>query len=203
MYISIGPNCSGAYQINRYKGKKETLFFDTLMTDMKSVINVLSYHNNIDELLKYHNIIQDTTNPTHGPKARILIKPLSKCISIHDICIEFNDKDIYDFINKYKRRFNRIINYINNNEKIYFLRNGYINDNEKNDFMNIIKTINPNCNFSLVSININQQNNNITNNENYLQINIIKPDIPYPNNDWNASYLDWDQIFITIERNTN
>ena len=37
-YISIGNACSVKYNIDKYRGKSKTLFFDWLMTSMDSVI---------------------------------------------------------------------------------------------------------------------------------------------------------------------
>ncbi len=197
-YISIGNACNVKYQIDKHRGKKETLFFDWLMTDMFSVISILNSYNNIDELLNFANIIKCPDNPTHGNYSRILIKSLPFCVSIHDIGIDVTEKDINKFIEKYKRRLNRIVNYIKSNEKIYFLRFGYIDDNMKSAFFQTIKAINPNCNFALISINQNENNNCINKEEHFLEINLIKPDIAPPD-DWTTSYLDWKQIFLNIE----
>jgi hypothetical protein len=40
-YISIGKSCSVKHQIDKHKHKDETLFFDWLITSMKSVIEIL------------------------------------------------------------------------------------------------------------------------------------------------------------------
>ena len=51
VFISIGTACNVKNQIDKHTGKKETLFFDWLMTDMNSVISILKC-NNIDEIFK-------------------------------------------------------------------------------------------------------------------------------------------------------
>ena len=198
MYISIGHGCNVKQQINTIKGSKETLFFDWLMTDMKSVNQILSYYQNIDELLYFDNIIQCDKHPYHQNNSRMLIKSLSHCVSIHDINKEYNEKDIEDFIDKYKRRFLRILDCIKSNDKLYFIRYGNITNEEKEDFIKIIKEINHPCNFILISIKINQDENLTKREDNYIEINIQKPNKPYPD-DWKTSFLDWENIFKIID----
>ncbi len=41
-YISIGDACCVKYNIDKYRGNSETLFFDWLMTSMDSVIEILN-----------------------------------------------------------------------------------------------------------------------------------------------------------------
>ena len=205
IYISIGTACNVKYQIDRFFGKKQTLFFDWLMTDMDSVINILNYYNNINELLFYDNIIRDPSQPIAGIYSQIIIKSLSFCVSIHDIDKNITKDKINDFINKYIRRFNRIIDYIKQSNKIYFIRYGeVINNIQKINFINIIKKINSNCNFTLVSlIENNSINNIIENDNNYICININRYIISNGINDWHTNNLNWKKIFDDMKYNTN
>lgn len=50
VFISIGESCCIKYQLNLWKEKQATLFFDWLQTDMKSVILILSCNDIIDIL---------------------------------------------------------------------------------------------------------------------------------------------------------
>lgn len=155
MYISIGRACCVKYQIDQYFGKKETNFFDWLISSMNSVITVLKCKN-IDELLNFNNIYINPKIPyskgNTGKNTRVVIRSLYRCISIHDVKTDFNNDDIYDFIDKYKRRWNRMIEYIKQDEKIYFIRFGEIKPHEKEQFIQTILGINENCNFYLISI---------------------------------------------------
>jgi len=155
MYISIGRACCVKHQIDKYFGKKETLFFDWLISSMNSVINILNCKN-IDEYLNFNNIYINPKIPyskgNSGKNTRVFIRSLHNCISIHDVKTEFNDDDIYEFIDKYKRRWNRMIEYIKQDEKIYFVRYGEINNEEKTQFIQTILGINENCNFYLINI---------------------------------------------------
>jgi hypothetical protein len=198
VFISIGPRCNVKFQINRHIGKKETLFFDWASSDMASVISILGC-NNIDDILHFDNIVQLEYKPNHGSNARIIIKSLSHCVFVHDIKINYTNTDIYDFIEKYKRRYERIISYIKNNEKIYFLRYGHIDKDTKNLFIQTIKNINVNCNFILVSIRTEREKNSINKEQHFLEINLKeKPS----DTDWTTSNLDWKQIFLYIQQNS-
>lgn len=198
-YISVGGACNMNYQIQKHVGKKETLFFDNLITCINSVISILSFFENIDKLLYFENMIQKPNDPIfNNVKSKMIIKSLPFCEPIHDVKIDFTDEDILEFIEKYRRRFLRIITYIKGNDKIVFCRYGNINTKEKLAFIEQIKKINPECNFCLVSINSNQDADSIKKEENFLEINIQKPEVPYEY-DWKTSYLDWKKIFIDIE----
>ena len=103
-YISIGPVCNVRYQINKHTKPLKTLFFDWIGTDMDSVIKVLKC--NIDDVLTLDNIIIDANDPIRDNHSKILIKSLPRCVSVHDIKINFNDQDVY---NQYYQMARKII----------------------------------------------------------------------------------------------
>lgn len=197
-YISIGNNCSVKYNIDKYKGNCETLFFDWLMTSMNSVIHILD-SDNINNILYLDNIVNITT-PIDKNNSRISIKSLNFCCSIHDVPINYTDNDILDFIHKYTRRFNRFIEYIKSTEKICFIRNGNVSNVEIDKFIETIKKINPNCDFTLVVINNNKNNENLLK-QNHLLIINLNIDIP-TNYDWTQQFLNWENIFSVIDKNS-
>jgi predicted ATP-dependent protease len=110
-FISIGTACNVKHQIDKHCGKKNTLFFDWLMTDMKSVITIIS--SNIDTILE--NVVKEPDG--------IYIKSLSYCVAIHD--------SMDDFVEKYNRRYARLMETIKSDKKIYFLRFGAIDEFEQ------------------------------------------------------------------------
>jgi len=194
-YISIGSGCCVKYNINKYRGESETLFFDWLMTSMDSVIDVLSC-DNIKDILYFENIIKDIDNPTHIQNSRIVIKSLRFCVSVHDIPINYSDSDILCFIDK----FNRIIEYIKSNEKICFIRLGYVTDYQINEFIEKIKKINTDCDFILVIIDNNKKN--ITEILKQPNLLYIKLNIDVPKDfEWTHQFLNWNKIFLDIENN--
>ena len=199
-YISIGDACNVKYNINKYKGESERYFFDWLMTSMDSVIEILNC-NNINDILYPDNIVRNIDNPYCGNNSNIVIKSLNFCVSIHDLTKNYTDNDVLDFIDKYSRRFNRIIEYIKSNEQICFIRTGYVNFNEIYKFIETIKKINSNCDFTIVVIDNNKQNKPETikqNNLLYIKLNV---DIPIEKIDWKQKFLNWNSIFIEIEKN--
>jgi len=197
-YISIGNACSVKYNIDKYRGKSETLFFDWLMTEMNSVIEILEC-NNINNILYLENIIRDVNNPYILENSRIVIKSLNHCVSIHDLPRNYTDNDILDFIDKYSRRFNRIVQYIKSNEKLCFIRFGHVNYDEIYKFIETIKKINANCDFTIVVIDNDKKNNTeILKQNNLLH---IKLNVDNSENDWTQQFLNWNNIFLDIEKN--
>jgi hypothetical protein len=205
-YISIGNTCCAKYNIDKYKGTSKTLFFDWIRSTMNVVIKILEC-NNIDNILYFDNIIRDINNPYRGENSVMTIKSFnSECLFRHDFSRDYTDTDTLYFIDKYKRRFNRIIEYIKSNEQICFVRVGYVSYDEIYKFNEVIKHINPECDFTLVIIDNNENNNTeIFKQKNllYFKLNFIIPseyDIEY---DWTLQYFDWNKIFLDIENNIN
>ena len=205
VFISIGRGCMVKYQINKHIVSAPTLFFDWLISVMDSVIELFNIYScgNIDAFFLRNNITQCSINPIHDNKtARLLIGSgsLSCCTSIHDVNAKYNEADICAFIEKYKRRFMRIIEYIKSNEKIYFIRYDKINDEQRFKFIATIKRINSNCNFVLIAVKPNQNNNNIIVKENYKEINLISVENKSSKPDWTYSHWDWKKIFDEITK---
>ncbi len=199
-FISIGPACSVKYNVDKYRCKNETLFFDWLMTSMNTVINILKC-NNIKDILNFENIVIDN-NPTviNQTNQKLTLKSLDFCVSLHDIPLIYTDNDIFNFIDKYSRRYNRLIECIKSKEKICFIRNGFANNNEIDKFIETIKSINSNCDFTLVIIHNDKKNNTeILKQKNLL---FIKLNIDTPQeSDWTQQFLNWDNILSDIEQN--
>ena len=202
VFISIGVACNVKYQIDKHIGNKETLFFDWLMTDMNSVISVLNC-DNIHNILHPKNIVVDPFEPSvNNHHSRIVIKPLSFCVYIHDIGVNVTNKCILDFIEKYKRRFDRIINYIktynNGKGKLYFLRYGTITDYERQLFIQTILKINPQCNFYLMSIpppTLSPPAHPIRRHPYFVEINTEEQQNTEGDDVWTTPNVNWKKIF--------
>ena len=123
------------------------------------------------------------------------------CLSIHDIN-RFNDTEIHKFIDKYKRRHERLINIIKSLDTLHFIRYGKIEDTEKEAFIHTILDINPDCNFTLVSVNIEQLSDSIVRSDHYLEINLTYKPSTNELSDWGTSYLNWRSIFNIITART-
>jgi hypothetical protein len=200
-FISIGGACNVKYQIDKHNGKSETNFFDWLMTDIKSIIKILSSYKNIKKILHFDNICKNPKVNSHTEtNTNICIKSLSFCESIHDVELVFTDADIDEFIEKYLRRFERLIDYIKQNDMIYFIKYGVIAKKDKLAFIKIIKRINPQCKFVIVSLcNDNMFNKYLLREDNYLSLNIYNYKISeFDNNDWKTDCWDWKKLFTNI-----
>lgn len=201
MFISIGTACDVKYNIDKFTGSKETLFFDWLMTDMNSVNTILGI-DKIDNILFFENIIRNQKNPTIHRNSIINIKSLSYCESIHDVPIVYNSSHINKFIVKYKRRYNKIIQIIlKNKSKIYFIRKGKITIDEKNTFINNIQKINPKCNFKLVELLEQKITNDYFISEKYFSsINLDNYRTKPVNTSWTSDCWNWNQMFNDVSK---
>lgn len=166
---------------------------------MESVNKILGT-NNICSILFFKNIIQNPKNPKHNFNSRINIKSLSFCESIHDIPLSYNSSHINNFIEKYKRRFNRIIKTILNNKSvIYFIRMGRITPDQKNIFIKNIQNINSKCKFKLVELLKQKSANNYFISEKYfISLNLENYRIKPVSDNWTSNCWNWKLIFYHI-----
>lgn len=189
-FISLGEGCNVKYQLDKFFGKKETLFFDRLETSMDSVNTIIACKD-ISEILFFENIVQNTKNLIHNNNAQMLVHSLNKCISKHDINKNITKKGIDKFIAKYTRRFHRIQEYIKGGEKVIFIRFNKITKQEKEIFIKSVKKTNIYCNFMLVNIIIDQKESSLIKEANFIEINLIDS----YQDDWTGSYINWEEIF--------
>ena len=200
IFISVGDSCNVKKQIDINVLPDATLFFDWLLTDMSSVNKVIDCED-ISTILNYQNIsdLNDNTIKIPG-KSSVKINSLWKCISIHDIPEKYSPSDIYDFIEKYKRRWVRIMDYIKSQKELIFVRYGVVTKEEKDEFIRIVKKTNPLCKFKLVELfNQNERNSRGVDTENFLSIRLNNYRIgDIDIDDWTTSYFDWKRIFSHI-----
>ena len=153
MYISLsssyaGNACAVHESIIKYNisTSNKTLFFDWLVTSMKSVNQVLE---NMPIIFETESMRPNTLNTTS-----INFKNFDLLISHHDIH-DFNDNSINEITNKYIRRYERLINTIKEQQKINFIRycknQQNLEENEIYTFYKNIKNINPNLLFNFIS----------------------------------------------------
>jgi len=213
-FISLGRHCDLREQIDNFGMEpKPTLFFDWLRSDFEAVLKVFSYKNILDELLFHDNII---THPYDERDACVEFKNMILgdnkyfLLSHHDITAEaIIDKDaIQQFIDKYERRWHRIMDIINNsNQHLIFIHRTYnaINPGDEDKFIELILNINTNCKFCLVFlIHWGDCPNIIIEKRNKFLSMKIEPFLK-PNysgeKDWKLNQYDWNKIFETILSN--
>jgi len=144
-----GHACAVACIIKKdyYNNNCETNFFDYLEISFLSIIQLLSLDNLIiDNLLSSKNI-----KPNKDNKNTLLFDYFDKVYSHHDLILNYNDNDYNNVIQKYHRRYNRFIETIKNQDKIFFVRFGLEKEEEVILFFNIMKNINPTLNIYLIN----------------------------------------------------
>ena len=203
-YISLGEKCSIKYQIKKHRNNDPTLFFDWLYTSVSDLIYLFENYKDIDKI-----ILKDKFKVDNSKKipnfTRVLFTSLTHTVSLHDIKDNHTDNDFLDLAEKYKRRFNRVIELINSNKKLCFVRHGAMSIESKNKFVSAIKKINPMCDFILVHTNIYQisknTNNQILNNTLNINLNNYILDVSVLKAYWwTLSKYDWNAIFVDIEK---
>ena len=191
MYISLsssyaGNACAVHESITKYiSTSNKTLFFDWLVTSMKSVNQVLE---NMPIIFETESMRPNTLNTTS-----INFKNFDLLISHHDIH-DFNDNSINEITNKYIRRYERLINTIKEQEKINFIRycknQQNLEEKEIYTFYKNIKNINPNLLFNFILISDDNDlvipNNLLKDNFIYINLNnYVDDDIVNETNDYN------------------
>jgi hypothetical protein len=207
--LSLGFGCVVKYTIDRLIGKKETNFFDWLITDFKTVLTILKDIDNRWFISKDNfsqNGIWGSTNCYIVDNTSIHMR------SVHDFQILFQyNEQLYKFILKCNRRLDRIKNYINENKNLHMIHcldyqytdNPYIpTQDDVNNFYKYISDINPN-NKCFLHIVVPPQFNTI--NLNHLKSN--RTLIYYLNyNDqqssewWTNENYNWEIIFDNIKK---
>ena len=197
-----GPACAVANCIKKfYNNNYKTNFFDFLEVSFYSIIQLLKIENinNIDNELRTNNyIISNIDN-----KKSIYFNNFNKMISHHDLEENYSNEDYENFILKYKRRYDRLLDIIKEEDKIFFIRYGLENEESIINFINEIYKINEYVNIYFINVDYNIHNLNINYNiKNYIYINF------YNYIDNNKKYEDdlyyktlqfnWDKVFELI-----
>jgi hypothetical protein len=202
-----GPACAIASIIKKdfYNNNCETNMFDYLEVSLESIIQVLNIKiNNLDIEDHLKNNISIIKN-IDGNNS-VFFNNFDKLISHHDLILDYDITIFNNFIEKYKRRYFRLINSIINEDKIFFIRFGKDKEESINNFINIVKSINNNI--KIIFIHLYFDENNKVNNyniKNYYYINF------YNNLDLNKKYsenlfyktmeFNWDSVFEIIHNN--
>ena len=145
-----GPACSIACSIKKkyYNNNYKTNIFDYLEISLISVIQICLLDNEQIEYLSNNNII---TSNTDGKKS-VQFANFDKIISHHDLPENYTDEDYNNFINKYIRRFRKLMNDIMTEDSIYFIRHGYESEDEIKLFIRTIHNINKKLDIHFINI---------------------------------------------------
>ena len=152
-----GPACAIATSIKKYfyNGSKQTDMFDYLEISLLSIIQILSLNSdNLCDALSNNN----TFSPNINECQTVTFNNFDRIISHHDLKEKYNTDDYIEFIEKYKRRYNRLIECIKTENKIFFIRFGIENRIQFQEFIKAIKQINPLCQFYIINLIYDEKN---------------------------------------------
>ena len=190
-----GFACAVATSIKKYfNNNYQTQFFDYLVCSLNTINNILKI-NNCDSIINNFEI-----TPIND-KSCVKFKNYDNLISYHDLPNPYNMNDYNNFIEKYKRRYFRLLEIIKNEDILYFIRFGYENEKDIENFFHIIKYTN--INIKVYFINVYYDNINYNCNYNYKIKNnncFFKPINFYLLEDKNKIY-DKDDYYKTLEYN--
>lgn len=215
-FISLGRHCATAFNIKKYIDQgHETQFFDWVRTDFKCILEILRIKN-IDEIINIENIIVDKElfkDYNISITFKNFVKDNLTLLFHHDIEYrEYTEQEmnqqIIEFNDKYKRRYDRLIDLIKSEQKIYFIYHisTDVDFNDADLFNTLIKTINKNINYVLIFLTVEEKEYIYSVFKNYVKINLNQF---ISNNetvtctvydDWTLSCYDWSKMFELIQQ---
>jgi hypothetical protein len=207
--ISLSANFSGAAcaiacSIKKYfyNSNYQTNIYDYLEISLKSIIEILNLsEDDLNYLHLNNNFVVNNCN-----NVSIFFNNFDKLISHHDLVKDFNEKDYNNVIEKYKRRYYRLMHDIKNEDKIFFIRYGDEDDEFIDLFFSSIEKINPKLEVHFINLIYDDKNQlqkfmNL-NNKNYYVINFYNYINKYTNYNEDPFYkvmeFNWRPIFNTI-----
>ena len=170
-----GPACAIACCIKKkfYNNNYKTNFFDYLEISFTSILQILRLKEND---INYLSIDENNSFINNTNKRTIMFSNFDKIYSHHDLKVDHTVDELNIFFEKYKRRYHRLIEYIKNENIIFFIRYGIENESQICEFIEIIKKLNPVL--KVYFINIYESNNHnksiynkINNLDNFIEIN--------------------------------
>jgi hypothetical protein len=209
IFISLGRHCDVAYNIKKYiETDRPTHFFDWSRTDFKSVLAILNSRI-LDTLFYKENIAIDKESYKHDNELTMTLKSLDRdnqCLLFHhDISYNeytepvLNDK-LTEFIDKYKRRHERLVKLIQSEEPICFLYriSGEFDYADIDTFNTIIRSINSNNKHTLVLLREEDWPQTYTKYDTHITINLAQFTDENITPTWKQHQYDWKRIFETI-----
>ena len=204
--ISLASNkagfaCAVATSIKKYYNNNyQTQIFDYLVCSLNTINSILKTTN-------YNDIINNLEITPIDNKSCVKFKNYDNLISYHDLLNPYTITDYNIFIEKYKRRYNRLLEIIKNEDILYFIRYGYEDEKDIANFFHIIKYLNMNAKVYFINVYYdkikNDYNYNIINNNCFfIPINFYlfeEKDKIYNEDDYYKTLeYNWDNIFKII-----
>jgi hypothetical protein len=149
-----GPACAIATSIKKYfyNDSKQTDMFDYLEISLLSIIQILLLNNDSDNNITNNLIHNNTFVPNINGCQTVTFNNFDRIISHHDLKEKYDAHDYIEFIEKYKRRYYRLIDCLKTENKIFFIRYGDECSSQFKEFIRIIQEINPLCEFYIINL---------------------------------------------------
>jgi hypothetical protein len=162
-----GPACAVAKSIKKhfYDNNYQTNMFDYLEISLLSILQILYLKDGDINYLNLNNEIFLNKDDNNSVK----FNNFDKIISHHDLKKIYNENDYKNFIDKYIRRYYRLINDIKKEDKIFFIRYKSENDQLIDKIIEKILLINPLLKIYFIVVDYNEKDENIY--RNYFYIN--------------------------------
>jgi hypothetical protein len=189
MFISLGHACNVKYHIDQYV-KQPTHFFDWLITDFESVIQLLEIKTKNKDIHAALNRDTLLIEPILD-RTQVTMKGLGNCISIHGIPEKYTDTHIDRFLEQYVRRYWRLIETIQSCQKIVFIRWGHVSNSAAARFVATVKNINERCPFMLVII----DDKSAALKNGVLRIKLSTREVRPTDIAWHEAHYLWDNVW--------
>lgn len=206
-FVSLGPNCVIRSRLDFYLKNKEinygeTNFFDYNLCNSNSLVQLLKVCD-IDYYFNLNNIEYKRTNDTHG-FAHVWLKNVY-FKSIHDVknCEDNQEveKEILRYIEKYKRRHDRLIKRIKNSNPLVLIYMGEIKDEEYDQIRINLNSISQKK-IPIVCLHDFGENSYIEKKDLFVKINynLYRIGVETKTNWIWMDFLDWNNLFFSMEK---
>ena len=104
---SLGDECAVATNLNIYRPRGATGFFDTIISSFEAVLKVIEtpdIHTSLQHIEK--DMEYEKLQPIHS---KIIFKDFDNAFSVHDMGVQGTSEDYTSFKNKYTRRYHRLM----------------------------------------------------------------------------------------------
>ena len=215
LYISLGPSCAVRYQIDQHRKRhslptQATQFFDWLITSNRAILTLLACVDISTLLRNSPDCIQKSGEKTVSDAkktSRLCMTKIDHIESIHDVSVKCSPEEMDAFVEKYIRRYHRLIHSIRESTHIIFLRNMRLSDVYIREFFSRIDQISTHNTHSLVSLYSSDDDTDPVRKTQigmHIVLHINKNSFRINTDEhWTDKCYDWEQLFSVIEKHLN
>ena len=194
-----GFACAVATSIKKYSEKIDcpTQFFDYLVCDLADINTILDKNTS-------KNILDTVDIQPYTKKSIVSFKNFNNMISYHDLNNFFSKEEFNEFQNKYRRRYDRLLNLIQNEDILFFIRYGKEKKEELQKIITLTQLLNTDAIIRVVNVFYDETKSYPEDkNENIIYINFYlleDKNIIYDSDDYYKTLqFKWNIVFQIIE----